>query len=54
MNDPDGYKLVDRGWVFHIRYNSNDNDLAIFDLKLFGMELKKVKRDIPFEEQINA
>ena len=54
MNDPDGYMLVDQGWAFHIRYNSNDNDLAIFDLKLFGMELKKVKRNIPFQEQINA
>jgi hypothetical protein len=54
MNDLDGYMLVDKGWTFHIRYNSNDNDLAIFDLKLFGMELKKVKRNIPFQEQINA
>ena len=54
MNDPDGYKMVDQGWSFHIRYNSDDNDLAIFDLKLFGMELKKVKRNISFQEQINA
>ena len=54
MNDPDGYSLIDQGWAFHIRYNADDNNIAIFDYKAFGMELKKVKRNIPLEEQLHA
>lgn len=54
MKDRKGKMLVDDGWVFHIRYNSDDNNIAIFDLKLFGMNVKKMKRNIPFEEQLNA
>jgi hypothetical protein len=54
MKDPDGYKLVDEGYAFHIRYSNNEDEIAIFDLKAFGMQLKKVKRNIPFQEQINA
>ena len=46
LNDPDGKKLVDQGWIFHIRYNDNENDVAIFDFKVFGKELKKIKWDI--------
>ena len=54
MNDPDGYSLIDQGWAFHIRYNRDDNNIAIFDYKAFGMELKKVKRNIPLQEQLIA
>ena len=36
--------LVDDQWAFHIRYNSDDNNLAIFDYWSFGMSLKKIKR----------
>ena len=54
MNDPDGYSLIDQGWAFHIRYNADDNNIAIFDYKAFGMELKKVKRNIPLQEQLSA
>ena len=54
MNDHDGYSLIDQGWAFHIRYNADDNNIAIFDYKAFGMELKKVKRNIPLEEQLHA
>ena len=46
LNDPDGKKLVDQGWIFHIRYNDNENDVAIFDFKVLGKELKKIKWDI--------
>ena len=44
MKDPDGYKLVDEGYAFHIRYSNNEDEIAIFDLKAFGMELKKISR----------
>ena len=43
LNDSDGKKLVDQGWIFHIRYNDNENDVAIFDFKVLGKELKKIK-----------
>tara|TARA_R100001163_G_C4927654_1_gene105011 strand:+ start:96 stop:572 length:477 start_codon:yes stop_codon:yes gene_type:complete len=33
-----------QGWSFHIRYNNDDNDLAIFDLKRFGNSIKKIQR----------
>ena len=46
LNDPDGKKIVDEGWIFHIRYNDNENDVAIFDFKVLGKELKKIKWDI--------
>ena len=46
-------QMVKDNWAFHIRYNSDDNDLAIFDLAAFGMGLKKVKRNNPiFKEEI--
>ena len=34
--------------------NDDDNNIAIFDYKAFGMELKKVKRNIPLQEQLSA
>ena len=46
MKDDKLSRLVNDNWAFHIRYNSDDNDLAIFDLATFGMSLKKVKRDL--------
>ena len=44
MKDPGGYNLVDQGYAFHIRYSKNDDEIAIFDLEKFGMNLKKVSR----------
>lgn len=52
LNDPDGKKLVDQGWTFHIRYNDNENDVAIFDFKVLGKELKKIKWDIATKQTI--
>ena len=37
--------LIQNKWAFHIRYNNNDNDLAIFDPNAFGNELKFIKRN---------
>ena len=52
MKDNKLSRLVNDNWAFHIRYNSDDNDLAIFDLAAFGMGLKKVKRNNPiFKEE---
>ena len=45
MKDDKLSRLVNDNWAFHIRYNSDDNDLAIFDLAAFGMNLKKIKRE---------
>ena len=45
MKDAYWYNLIDQGWAFHIRFNKDDNDLYIFDLKSFGMELKKTGRN---------
>ena len=36
--------LINNQWAFHIRYNNDDNDLAIFDPNAFGDNLKYVKR----------
>ena len=36
--------LINNQWAFHIRYNNDDNDLAIFDPNAFGNDLKYVKR----------
>ena len=36
--------LINNQWAFHIRYNNDDNDLAIFDPNAFGDDLKYVKR----------
>ena len=44
MKDSKLNTLVQDKWSFHIRYNNNDNDLAIFDYWLFGMTAKKLKR----------
>ena len=44
MKDSKLNTLVQDKWAFHIRYNNNDNDLAIFDYWLFGMTAKKLKR----------
>ena len=53
MQDNKLSQMVKDNWAFHIRYNSDDNDLAIFDLAAFGMGLKKVKRNNPiFKEAI--
>ncbi len=53
MQDNKLSQMVKDNWAFHIRYNSDDNDLAIFDLAAFGMGLKKVKRNNPiFKEEI--
>ncbi len=38
--------LIDNQWAFHIRYNQDDNDLAIFDPNAFGKELKFIKRNL--------
>ena len=54
LNDPDGKKIVDEGWTFHIRYNDNDNDVAIFDFKVLGKELKKIKWDIATKQAVTA
>ena len=54
LNDPDGKKIVDEGWIFHIRYNANDNDVAIFDFKVFGKELKKIKWDIAIKQGVTV
>ena len=54
MKDSKLNTLVQDKWAFHIRYNADDNNIAIFDYKAFGMELKKVKRNIPLEEQLYA
>ena len=52
MQDNKLSHMVKDNWAFHIRYNSDDNDLAIFDLAAFGMGLKKVKRNNPiFKEE---
>ena len=52
MQDNKLSQMVKDNWAFHIRYNSDDNDLAIFDLAAFGMGLKKVKRNNPiFKEE---
>ena len=45
MKDAYWYNLIDQGWAFHIRFNKDDNDLYIFDLKSFGIELKKTRRN---------
>ena len=45
MKDHKLSRMVKDNWAFHIRYNSDDNDLAIFDLAAFGMGLKKLKRN---------
>ena len=37
-------RLINDNWAFHIRYNSDDNDLAIFDFNAFGINLKKIER----------
>ena len=44
MNDDKLSKLVNDNWAFHIRYNSDDNELAIFDFNAFGINLKKIER----------
>ena len=44
-NDRQMSNLLSDGWSFHIRYNQDDNDLAIFDLERFGDSIKKVKRN---------
>jgi hypothetical protein len=44
INDEKMNDLLLKGWSFHIRYNKDDNDLAIFDLQRFGYDLKKLKR----------
>ena len=54
LNDPDGWKIVDEGWTFHIRYNNNENDVAIFDFKVLGKELKKIKWDIATKQAVTA
>ena len=54
LNDPDGRKIVDEGWTFHIRYNNNENDVAIFDFKVLGKELKKIKWDIATKQAVTA
>jgi hypothetical protein len=54
LNDPDGKKIVDEGWIFHIRYNDNENDVAIFDFKVFGKELKKIKWDIAIKQGVTV
>jgi len=51
LNDPDGKRLVDQGWTFHIRYNGNENDVAIFDFKVLGKELKKIKWDVATKQE---
>ena len=38
--------LIQNYWAFHIRYNKDDNDLAIFDPNVYGKELKYVKRNL--------
>ena len=45
LSDEDTNNLIKNGWSFHIRYNKDDNDLAIFDLERFGENIKKVKRN---------
>ena len=42
MNDPDGHKLVNDGYAFHIRFSDNDKEIYIFDLLEYGMEMKKI------------
>lgn len=54
LNDPDGKKIVDEGWIFHIRYNDNENDVAIFDFKVLGKELKKIKWDVATKQAVTA
>ena len=54
LNDPDGRKIVDEGWTFHIRYNNNENDVAIFDFKVLGKELKKIKWDVATKQAVTA
>ena len=44
MKDQQINTLVKNNWSFHIRYDQNDNNLAIFDLYTFGMITKKLKR----------
>ena len=44
MKDPQLRALVKDNWSFHIRYDRDDNNLAIFDLYTFGMIAKKLKR----------
>tara|TARA_R100000008_G_C3541745_1_gene145161 strand:- start:15 stop:497 length:483 start_codon:yes stop_codon:yes gene_type:complete len=44
MSDESMYKLINNGWAFHIRYNEDDNNIAIFDLSSYGMEIIKVER----------
>ena len=44
MKDDKLSRLVNDNWAFHIRYNSDDNDLAIFDFNAFGINLKKIER----------
>ena len=38
--------LIDNQWAFHIRYNQDDNHLAIFYPNSFGKELKFIKRNL--------
>jgi len=45
MKDPQLNSLVKDNWSFHIRYDQDDNNLAIFDLYAFGMIAKKLKRN---------
>ena len=40
MKDPQLRALVKDNWSFHIRYDRDDNNLAIFDLYTFGMIAK--------------
>ena len=52
MQDNKLSQMVKDNWAFHIRYNSDDNDLAIFDLAAFGMGLKKFKRNNPIFKEV--
>ena len=51
MRDPQLNTLVKNNWSFHIRYDQNDNNLAIFDLYTFGMITKKLKRSEKNEQR---
>ena len=42
MKDKHIYNLIDQGWAFHIRFSNDDKEIYIFDLKEYGMELKKI------------
>ena len=45
LSDKKIFNLITQNWAFHIRYNNDDNNLAIFDYNAFGKELKYVKRN---------